>query len=90
MNFKTEFWLRSRYFLKYCNIFDFSSYDCKNNIMATELRTYRDSINEITVKFRSDAPQSTINALEFNGEWYIVCEILRDWGYIVIESPSIN
>jgi hypothetical protein len=58
--------------------------------MATELRTYHDTINEVVVKFRSDAPQSTIDALEFNGEWYIVREILRDWGYIVIEYPNNN
>lgn len=56
----------------------------------TELRTYHDSINEIIVKFHSNAPQSTIDALEFNGEWYVVCEILRDWGYIVIEHPNNN
>lgn len=56
----------------------------------TELRTYNDCINDVVVKFRSDAPQSTINALEFNGEWYVVREILRDWGYTVIEYPSVN
>jgi len=56
----------------------------------TELRTYHDSINEVVIKFRSDAPQSTIDALEFNGEWYVVREILRDWGYIVIEYPNNN
>ena len=56
----------------------------------TELRTYDDSINNVIVKFRSDAPQSTIDALEFNGEWYVVREILRDWGYTVIEYPSVN
>lgn len=58
--------------------------------MATKYVTYYDSINEVTVKFRSDAPQSTITALEFNGEWFIVREILRDWGYEVIESVNLN
>jgi hypothetical protein len=58
--------------------------------MATQYRTYYDSINEVTVKFRSDAPQSTITALEFNGEWYVVREILRDWGYEVIEGVNLN
>ena len=58
--------------------------------MATQYRTYYDCINEVTVKFRSDAPQSTITALEFNGEWFIVREILRDWGYEVIEGVNLN
>ncbi|HLO91526.1 MAG TPA: hypothetical protein VK172_10220 [Lentimicrobium sp.] len=58
--------------------------------MSTALRTYNDSINNVVVKFRSDASQRTINALEFNGEWYVVKEILKDWGYIVIEYPNTN
>lgn len=53
-----------------------------------EDRTYYDCINEITINFRSDVPQSTIDALEFNGEWYIVREILKDWGYKVIEISN--
>jgi hypothetical protein len=56
----------------------------------TEERTYYDCINEVTIKFRSNAPQRIIDALDFNGEWYVVREILRDWGYIVIENPSVN
>lgn len=56
----------------------------------TELRTYHDCINEVVVNFHSDAPQSTIDALEFNGEWYVVREILKDWGYTVIENSSNN
>ena len=55
-----------------------------------EPRTYHDEINEVTIKFNSDAKQSTIDALNFNGEWYVVREILRDWGYTVIENPSKN
>jgi hypothetical protein len=58
--------------------------------MATHIRTYYDSINNVTVKFRSDAKQLTITALEFNGEWYIVKHILEDWGYTVIECPASN
>ena len=58
--------------------------------MATEIRTYRDSINNVEVKFRSDASQETVTALEFNGEWYVVREILRDWGYEVIEGVNLN
>lgn len=56
----------------------------------TEPRTYHDTINDVVIDFHSDAPQSTIDALEFNGEWYVVREILKDWGYIVIESSSLN
>ena len=52
----------------------------------TKPRTYYDCINEVVVNFYSDAPQSTIDALEFNGEWYVVREILKDWGYKVIEN----
>ena len=48
--------------------------------MATQIRTYNDSINNVEVRFRSDAPQSTVTALEFNGEWYVVKHILEDWG----------
>lgn len=55
-----------------------------------ELRTYYDCINEVTIRFYSNAPQRTIDALEFNGEWYVVREILKDWGYEVIEYPSVN
>lgn len=56
----------------------------------TGIRIYNDSINDVVVKFHSNAPQSTIGALEFNGEWYIVREILRDLGYAVIEHSSNN
>jgi len=55
-----------------------------------EPRTYNDCINEVVVNFHSDAPQSLINGLEFNGEWYVVCAILRDWGYTIIENISNN
>jgi hypothetical protein len=54
----------------------------------TEPRTYHDTINEVVINFHSDAPQSTIDALEFNGEWYVVREILKDWGYKVIETSK--
>ena len=74
------------FFILFCNKSENFSYNC----IMTELRTYHDSINEVIIKFRSDAPQSTIDALEFNGEWYIVREILCDWGYIVIEYPNRN
>lgn len=58
--------------------------------MTTEIRIYRDSINNVEVKFYSDASQKTVTALEFNGEWYVVREILRDWGYKVIEGINLN
>ena len=57
---------------------------------TTELRIFNDSFNNVEVKFRSDASQETITALEFNGEWFIVKEILRDWGYEVIEGVNLN
>jgi hypothetical protein len=52
--------------------------------------TYNDIINEKTIVFHSDASQSLIDSLGFNGEWCIVKEILLDWGYKVIEQPNIN
>jgi len=55
-----------------------------------ESRTYYDSINETTVEFHSNASQKFITGLEFNGEWYVVREILRDFGYIVVENFSEN
>jgi len=60
------------------------------NGIETYNRTYNDAINDCVVEFRSDAPQSTINALEFAGEWYEVREILRSTGYTIIENPSNN
>jgi hypothetical protein len=60
------------------------------NRKSNTLRTFNDSINERKVTFWSDAPQATIDALEFNGEWYVVKEILLDWGYIVIENTIFN
>ena len=54
--------------------------------MKIELHTYYDCINETIIEFYSNAKQSLINSLEFNGEWYIVCEILKNWGYKVIET----
>jgi hypothetical protein len=55
-----------------------------------EPRTYYDTINEATIHFQSDASQARINSLDFNGEWFVVREILRDWGYTVIENISLN
>jgi len=55
-----------------------------------EARTYHDTINEVTVEFHSDAPQKLITGLEFNGEWYVVREILLDFGYKVLENNSKN
>ena len=49
------------------------------------IRTFNDSINEKKVIFYSNASQEIINALEFNGEWCIVKEILHNFGYSVIE-----
>ena len=54
------------------------------------LCTYDDEINEEVISFYSDAPQKTIDALAFNGEWYVVKQILLDWGYKVIEPAIIN
>jgi len=59
-----------------------------NDIPETYNRTYKDVINDCVVEFRSDAPQSTINALEFAGEWYEVREILRSSGYTIIETSK--
>lgn len=56
----------------------------------TESRTYYDVINDVIINFHSDALQLTIDALEFNGEWYVVREILRNWGFSVIENQSKN
>lgn len=56
----------------------------------TEPRIYNDPINDEVIYFHSDARQSTIDALDFNGEWYVVREILRNWGYIIIENPTKN
>lgn len=58
--------------------------------MATKLLTYNDSINNVKVKFRSDAEQRLVTALEFSGEWYVVKHILEDLGYVVIECPNSN
>lgn len=55
-----------------------------------ESRTYYDCINETTVEFLSNATQKFITGLEFNGEWYVVREILRDFGYTVVENISKN
>ena len=59
----------------------------KHNVICC---TFNDSINEKKIRFYSDAPQSIIDALEFNGEWYVVKEILLDWGYKVVEYTDIN
>jgi len=58
--------------------------------MITKPRTYNDSINNVVVKFRSDAPQDFVTALEFSGEWYVIKHILKDLGYVVIECPNEN
>jgi hypothetical protein len=55
-----------------------------------ESRTYYDWINDTTIKFQSNAPQKLITGLDFNGEWYVVREILRDFGYTVLEEFSMN
>ena len=57
---------------------------------TTELRIFNDSFNNIVVKFRSDAPQHFVTALEFSGEWYVIKHILKDLGYVVIECPNEN
>lgn len=61
-----------------------------NTIPKTYKRNYNDSINDCFIEFRTDAPQSTINALEFAGEWYEIREILRISGYTVIENQLNN
>jgi hypothetical protein len=58
--------------------------------MATHICVYHDWINDVDVKFRTDARQDFVTGLEFNGEWFIVREILRDWGYEVIEGVNLN
>ena len=55
-----------------------------------ESRTYYDCINDITIEFYSDATQKLITGLEFNGEWNVVREMLRDFGYTVIDNISKN
>lgn len=56
----------------------------------TKTCTYIDEINEVTIRFRTDAPQSLVDGLAFNGEWYVVKQILLNFGYIVIENANIN
>jgi hypothetical protein len=53
---------------------------------AFEKRFYNDIINDCVVEFLSDASQSLIDSLEFNGEWWTVKGILISWGYTVIET----
>lgn len=55
-----------------------------------ELCTFYDTINEKNVSFYTDASQKIVTSLEFNGEWFIVKEILNDWGYTVVEIPIMN
>ena len=55
-----------------------------------ESRTYYDCINDVTIEFHSNASQKFITGLEFNGEWYVVRAILRDFGYTVLEDLSKN
>jgi len=50
-----------------------------------ERRYYNDIINERKVEFLSDAEQSFIDSLEFNGDWWTVKGILMDWGFMVME-----
>ena len=57
---------------------------------TTKLRIFNDSFNNVVVKFRSDAPQHFVTALEFSGEWYIVKHMIENWGYTVIECPNEN
>lgn len=52
-------------------------------------RNFNDEINETRVVFHSNASQSLINSLSFNGEWVIVKQILLDWGYSVIEPKNV-
>ena len=56
----------------------------------TESRTYYDEINNETIHFKTNAKQSTIDALKFNGEWDDVRKILIEWGYTVVENPCNN
>lgn len=60
----------------------------KINKTETTKKFFKDVYDE-TYYFYSDASQETINALDFNGEWYIVKEILINWGYKIIEI-SLN
>jgi hypothetical protein len=53
-----------------------------------EPRTYYDCFDEVTINFHSNATQSLITALEFNGRWCMVKQILLDWGYKVQEINS--
>jgi len=55
-----------------------------------EARRYYDCINDTTIEFHSNAPQELVTGLEFNGDWYVVREMLRDFGYTVLESYSKN
>lgn len=58
--------------------------------MEIQLRTYSDWINEDIIEFHSDASQELIDSLNFNGEWYVVREILLNCGYKIIEDFNIN
>jgi len=53
-------------------------------------RIYNDSINEKQIEFQNDVSQDFIASLEFQGEWYVTKEMLRDWGYQVIEQIVLN
>jgi hypothetical protein len=47
-------------------------------------------VNDTIIEFHSNAKQELITGLEFNGEWYVVREMLRDFGYTVLENYSKN
>jgi len=55
-----------------------------------ERRSYFDNLDEVSVVFHSDAPQSLIDSLSFEGYWETVRRTLRAWGYQVIEHPIPN
>lgn len=58
--------------------------------MTTQTCIYNDEINEVIIRFRTDAPQKLVTSLEFSGEWCIVKNMLLDFGYIVIENINVN
>jgi hypothetical protein len=58
--------------------------------MELEKKIYYDCIEEESIEFFSDAPQHTVKALEFTGDWCIVRKILIGMGYTIMDKPNLN
>lgn len=60
------------------------------NTNTLEKRYYDDPIDEVRIEFYSNAEQSLIDALRFNGFWVTVRYILTNWGYDVHEISCLS